>query len=117
MTEKLKFFDAVAEIVAEVAKPVPPHPAPEVVAVPVKPSGPISVFGELKLLLTDDAVLDAGMSQDPKVSAKVGEEMANPNAQNADTNLMKPLPFVLFIAPPFFTTKALKYTSSQTFVT
>jgi hypothetical protein len=99
LTEKLKFFDALAEIVAEVAKPVPPHPAEELVGFPVKPSTPISVFGELKLLLTDAVVLDAGMSQDPKVSAKVEEEMANPNAQNADTNLTKPLPFILFIDP------------------
>lgn len=75
MTEKLKFFEALAEIVALVENWVPPHPFEEEVGVPVKPSGPISVFGELKLLLTDDAVLDAGMSQDPKVSAKAEVEM------------------------------------------
>ena len=116
MTEKKKFFDALAEIVAEVAKRVPPHPAEELVGFPVKPSTPISVFGALKLLLTDAAVLDAGMSQDPNVSAKAEEDTTNPNAQNADTNLIKPLPFVISIAP-LFTANVSKYTLSQPLVT
>jgi hypothetical protein len=38
-----------------------------------------------------------GTGQVANVSAKTEEDMANPNAQNADTNLIKPLPFILFI--------------------
>jgi hypothetical protein len=59
---------------------------------------------------------EPGIIQDPNVSAKTEEVIANPNAQNADTILIKPLPFVLFIGFPF-TTKTLKNTSSQPLVT
>ena len=43
-----------------------------------------------------------GMSQLTKMSANAEEEMATPTAQNADTNLIKPLPFVLFTGPPIY---------------
>jgi len=91
-----------APIVVEAEKPVPPHPAEEVVTVPVKPRGLTvapAAFTELVKLVT---MLLAGIAQDPNVSAKTEEVIANPNAQNADTNLIKPLLFVLFIDLPFF---------------
>jgi hypothetical protein len=59
---------------------------------------------------------EPGIIQDPNVSAKTEEVIANPNAQNADTNLIKPLPFVLFIGP-LFTANVSKYTLSQLLVT
>jgi hypothetical protein len=48
---------------------------------------------------------EPGITQDPNVSAKTEEDIKNPIAQNEDTNLIKPLPFVLFIAPPFLLPK------------
>jgi hypothetical protein len=67
---KLKFFDSLAPIVGLTEKYLPPHPAEEVVASPVKPRGLTVVpaaFAELAKLVT---MLLAGIAQDPKVSAK-----------------------------------------------
>jgi hypothetical protein len=99
---KLKFFDSLAPIVAKVEKFLPPHPAAEEVAVPVKPRALTVVPAAFAELVKLGAVLLAGITQDPNVSAKTEEVIANPNAQNADTNLIKSLPFVLFISPPIY---------------
>lgn len=57
------------------------------VGVPVKPRTPVVVFAALKLLLTVAAVLEAGMSQDPNVSANADEERAYPAATMTRTDL------------------------------
>jgi hypothetical protein len=98
---KLKFFDSLAPIVARVEKFLPPHPTEEEVAVPVKPRALTVVPAAFAELVKLGAVLLAGITQDPNVSAKTEDETANPIAQNTDTNLIKLLPFILFIAPPF----------------
>ena len=40
---------------------------------------------------------ELGITQDPNVSAKAEEDMTNPTAQNAETNLTKDLVFILLI--------------------
>jgi hypothetical protein len=70
MILKLKFFDTLAPIVVEAEKPVPPHPAEEEVAVPVKPKALTVVPAAFAELVKLGAVLLAGIAQDPKVSAK-----------------------------------------------
>jgi hypothetical protein len=99
---KLKFFDSLAPIVVEAEKPVPPHPPEAEVAVPVKPRALTVVPSAFTDFVKLDAVLLAGITQDPNVSAKAEYEIPIPTAQNADTNLIKPLPFILFIDPSFF---------------
>ena len=95
MILKLKFFDSLAPIVAKVEKFLPPHPSEEVVAVPVKPRALTVVPVAFTELVKLCAMLLAGIAQDPNVSAKTEEHIANPIAQNADTYLKQVLVFIL----------------------
>jgi hypothetical protein len=44
---------------------------------------------------------ELGIIQEPNVSAKAEEDMANPIAQNTDTNLAEVLAFILLNVNPF----------------
>jgi hypothetical protein len=103
--EKLKFLETVAPRVVCAVNPEPPQPDPDEAKVPVKFTAftviiPLNVV-DPEIICPATPVL-VGTTQVANVSAKAEEDMTNPNAQNADTNLIKPLPFVLFIDPPFF---------------
>jgi hypothetical protein len=91
MILKLKFFDTLAPIVVEEEKPVPPHPPEAEVAVPVKPRALTVVPPAFTDFVKLDAVLLAGITQDPNVSAEADDEIPSEIAQKQDKNRILPV--------------------------